>query len=166
MTAPARPSPSASLVEYFTLARASDASTKLGAARRKEVETALTIGRQRGDAAETLWSNGHSAEGLRLAFASLDDTIEAAALLAEPAEAAPAPGPAPEPAPAEPQPEAGEAPPAKPEPAASRADEPWRRTLRARGARPAKIESVAQTLVAARAASLPKLYADVSPSLA
>ncbi len=45
--------------------------------------SALTLGRQRAEAAETLWSNGHTAEALRLAFGGLDASLDAAAQLSD-----------------------------------------------------------------------------------
>jgi chemotaxis protein histidine kinase CheA len=64
--------------EYFTLSGAQAAQAKLGEPARKAMDQALSVGRQRADAAESLWSNGHTAEGLRLAVAALHDTLAAA----------------------------------------------------------------------------------------
>lgn len=199
MTAPARTSPASSFVEYFTLARASAEGTQLGAGRRKEIGDVLAVGRQRAEAAETLWSNGHTAEGLRLALSSLDDTVAAASLLAGPAPAVEPAKPS-EPAKAEEpaqldepakvdepvastepatasdatetlaEPDAAKVDAPKPEPATSEAaaptSAPWRAVLLARGVRPARIERVAQALASARTTTLPRLDADVSPTLA
>ncbi len=44
---------------------------------RESVSRSLSIARQRSDAAETLWSNGHAAEALRLAVAALQLSSEA-----------------------------------------------------------------------------------------
>jgi hypothetical protein len=63
--------------EYFTLSAAKATQAKLGEPARKAMDRALTLGRQRADAAESLWSNGHTAEALRLALRSLDDTLAA-----------------------------------------------------------------------------------------
>jgi hypothetical protein len=183
VTAPARTSPPASFVEFFTLSRATAEGERLGATRRKEVSDALAVGRQRAEAAETLWSNGHTAEGLRLALVSLDDTIEAADRLAEPGpptalepaktvEASPSSEiPTDAPATETPATDASEtvAEPARVEPTpaetAPSTNERWRAVLASRGVRPARIESAAQTLAAARDAKLPKLDAEVSPAL-
>ncbi|MFO0681546.1 MAG: hypothetical protein U0234_05830 [Sandaracinus sp.] len=82
-SAPAPSSPFDGVVEFFTLSRASAQLGRLGEGGRKQVASTLALGRQRGEAAETLWSNGHTAEGLRLAFAALDATLEAASTFAD-----------------------------------------------------------------------------------
>lgn len=82
-SAPASSSPFDGVVEFFTLSRASAQLGRLGEGGRKQVASTLALGRQRGEAAETLWSNGHTAEGLRLAFAALDATLEAASTFAD-----------------------------------------------------------------------------------
>lgn len=64
--------------EYFTLSGAQKEQAKLGEPARKAMDRALSLGRQRADAAESLWSNGHTAEGLRIAVAALRDTLAAA----------------------------------------------------------------------------------------
>jgi hypothetical protein len=84
--------------EYFTLSAARAAQGKLGEPARKAIDQALGLGRQRADAAESLWSNGHTAEALRLATRSLEDTLAAAPAYARAmglAAAAPAPSEAP-----------------------------------------------------------------------
>ncbi len=83
MTAAASNSPFDGLVEFFTLSRASAQLGRLGEPGRKQVAAVLAIGRQRAEAAETLWSNGHTAEALRLAFGGLDATLDAAAAFAD-----------------------------------------------------------------------------------
>lgn len=103
-SAPASTSPFDGLVEFFTLARASAQLTRLGEPGRKQVASVLAVGRQRAEAAETLWSNGHTAEALRLAFGGLDATLDAATTFADalklddapvaPKAAPPAPAPA------------------------------------------------------------------------
>jgi len=65
-------------LQYFTLSSASETAKRVPSTTRDEVRKALTLARQRGDAAETLWSNGHSADGLRLAREALEATLEAA----------------------------------------------------------------------------------------
>ncbi len=189
MTASARPLPSASLLEYFTLARASVEGIKLGADRRKDIADALAVGRQRSEAAETLWSNGHVAEGLRLAFASLEDTVAAAALLAEPVPETSGVVPLdlsePEAPPEDPagaveagsQPTPEEAgtevpgvseparPSVEPAPALAPPTDRWRSALLARGVRSARADRVAQALAAVSDAQLPKLDQDLSPAM-
>ena len=64
--------------EYFTLKAAAATQRKLGEPARKEIEGALALGRQRAEGAEALWSNGHTAEALRLAVESLFETVKAA----------------------------------------------------------------------------------------
>jgi len=64
--------------EYFTLSAARAARGKLGEPARKAMDQALGLGRQRADAAESLWSNGHTAEALRLATRAFEDTLAAA----------------------------------------------------------------------------------------
>jgi hypothetical protein len=81
--APARTSPFDGIVEFFTLSRASTQLARLGDQGRTKVSTALTLGRQRAEAAETLWANGHTAEALRLAFGGLDASLEGAAQFAD-----------------------------------------------------------------------------------
>jgi hypothetical protein len=75
-------SPFDGVVEFFTLARASAQLGRLGEDGRVKVAGVLALGRQRAEAAETLWSNGHTAEALRLAFAGLDATLDAATAFA------------------------------------------------------------------------------------
>lgn len=67
----------ASIAEYFTLREASATAARIPDAGRKEIAGALAVGRQRAEAAEALWSNGHAAEGLRLAADALTTTLEA-----------------------------------------------------------------------------------------
>lgn len=81
--APARTTPFDGIVEFFTLARASTQLARLGDQGRTKVATSLSLGRQRAEAAETLWANGHTAEALRLAFGGLDASLDAAALFAD-----------------------------------------------------------------------------------
>lgn len=102
-SAPASSSPFDGVVEFFTLSRASAQLGRLGESGRKQVAATLALGRQRGEAAETLWSNGHTAEGLRLAFAALDATLDAASTFADALKLdQPAAAPAPKAAAAEP----------------------------------------------------------------
>ncbi|MBX3247905.1 MAG: hypothetical protein KF901_12060 [Myxococcales bacterium] len=68
----------ARLRELFLLTQVAEEARQRPAARREAVGQALGLGRQRADAAEALWSNGHAAEGLRLAVDALERTLEAA----------------------------------------------------------------------------------------
>lgn len=65
------------IVERFTLRRALAVEAALGETARAKLERALTLGTQKAEAAETLWQNGHSVEGLRLGIESLDATLAA-----------------------------------------------------------------------------------------
>jgi len=169
--------------EYFTLSAARAAQGKLGEPARKAMDQSLGLGRQRADAAESLWSNGHTAEALRLATRSLEDTLAAAPEYARAMGLGAAPPATPAPAEAPPA-----APPAEgsevttdgeaskvesseehvpaaangPEvPAVESLDE-WSAALRARGASSAQLDKVRAALSAARSATLPLLDADVS----
>jgi hypothetical protein len=78
-----------SLVEFFTLESAARTVDAVGDAARREVHAALLLGRQKATCAETLWANGHTAEGLALAIAALEETLRAAPALAPPKPVAP-----------------------------------------------------------------------------
>ncbi|MAT25240.1 MAG: hypothetical protein CMN29_09815 [Sandaracinus sp.] len=77
--------------EYYLLSDAAEDARRRPAAERDAVAAALALGRQRADAAEALWSNGHAAEGLRLAVDALEQTLDAASVLAADAPVSPAP---------------------------------------------------------------------------
>ncbi len=69
-----------SFVEFFTLKEARAASGRASPEARKSAGEALVLVKQRGDAAEALWSAGHSAEALRLAvdtFGCAEDAARA-----------------------------------------------------------------------------------------
>lgn len=68
----------AQVAEYFTLREARTVASRIPEHARKDLADALAVGRQKAEAAEALWSNGHTAEGLRLAVEGLDATLEAA----------------------------------------------------------------------------------------
>lgn len=177
--------------EYFTLSAARAAQGRLGEPARKAMDQALGLGRQRADAAESLWSNGHTAEALRLATRSLEDTLAAAPEYARAMGLAAAPPAPSEPASTEPastepastEPASTEsAPPAEgreassadpsapplpaaaklPEVSALEASDGWSAALRARGASSAQLDKVRAALSAAREATLPLLDAEVS----
>ena len=159
-------SPSASgpfdgLVEFFTLARAGAQLGRLGEPGRKQVAGVIALGRQRAEAAETLWSNGHTAEALRLAFAGLEATLEAATTFADalklddaPA-ARPAPKAAPEPKADEPKPAAEEAKGGESSDAAPKPD-----------AEPAAAAPAADAPAADATAAEPKTTSDATPDAA
>lgn len=65
------------IVEYFTFNETRRAQAKLGETRRAKVSRAIELGRQRAEAAETLWSNGHAAEGLQLSKLAFEATTGA-----------------------------------------------------------------------------------------
>ncbi len=67
--------------EWFLLKQAAEEAKGRPASAREAVAEGLALGRQRADAAEALWSNGHAAEGLRLAVDALECTLGAAEAL-------------------------------------------------------------------------------------
>jgi hypothetical protein len=81
----------ARLTDFFFLRQAAAEAARRPAERREAIERALSLGRQRAEAGEALWSNGHAAEGLRLAVDALERTLEAAEALAPEVAKAPAP---------------------------------------------------------------------------
>jgi hypothetical protein len=68
----------ANVAEFFTLEAASRTVDGIGDAARKRIHDSLVLGRQKATCAETLWANGHTAEGLALAAGALDATLAAA----------------------------------------------------------------------------------------
>ncbi|MCB9612251.1 MAG: hypothetical protein H6722_07345 [Sandaracinus sp.] len=151
--------------DFFLLRQASEEAGRRPAERRDAVGQALALGRQRAEAAEALWSNGHAAEGLRLAAESLTCTLGAADILAPEVKPAPVTKPTPEPkanaedgasteADSEEEDALEEAP-----PALTRVG--WREVLAARGADADRLESISRAVGFARQA-LPELDASVS----
>jgi hypothetical protein len=67
----------ANVAEFFTLKAAAKTVDSVGDAARKRIHEALLLGRQKATCAETLWANGHTAEGLALAAGALDATLAA-----------------------------------------------------------------------------------------
>ena len=178
-SAKAAKSPFGELVEFFTLRHASALSARLNDATRTEISNALALGRQKSDAAETLWSNGHSAEGLRLAMVSLEATLAAAPAYARALRLVPDAVPAAVPTAvsaevreSEPgsdtvtpdEAAAGEAPADAPAPPL--ADEQTTRAaaLRDRGATAQEIARIEDALRAARNVELPALDAEIAPA--
>ena len=80
-----------SIREYVFLSNARAATKLVPEDARAQLQKRLALGRQRSEAADALWSNGHVAEGLRLASEAFEVTLEAVA----PFESAVAPSDAP-----------------------------------------------------------------------
>lgn len=66
-----------SIREYFLLTDARATAKLVPEDARVALHDKLALGRQRSEAADALWSNGHVAEGLRLAAEAFDATLEA-----------------------------------------------------------------------------------------
>lgn len=92
-----------SIREYFLLSEARATAKIVPEDARVALDRQLAVGRQRSEAADALWSNGHVAEGLRLAAEAFDATVASVAPFAdaiappgrEPARAEPAEAEAP-----------------------------------------------------------------------
>jgi hypothetical protein len=125
-----------SLIEYFTLRRAIALEAMLGDRARVDLASALALGIQKAEAAETLWENGHSAEGLRLGAEALEATLGVASIYAQALGIAPVGG------------DVG---------AVRRA------ALEARGMSAEKIAAIEATLEEVRTAALPIHERDVAP---
>jgi hypothetical protein len=80
----------ANVAEFFTLKAAAKTVDSVGDAARKRIHEALLLGRQKATCAETLWANGHTAEGLALAAGALDATLAAVPALGAAKKASPA----------------------------------------------------------------------------
>lgn len=72
----------AAVTEFFAQRETEKAIDQLDDRARRAISDALALGRQKAACAETLWSNGHLAEGLALAAAALEATLAAAPSLA------------------------------------------------------------------------------------
>lgn len=68
----------ANLVEFFTLKDAARQVDSVADSTREGVRTSLLLSRQKSICAETLWANGHAAEGLALALGALKASEQAA----------------------------------------------------------------------------------------
>jgi hypothetical protein len=98
-----------SIREYFLLDQARATAKAVPEATRVALSRQLALGRQRAEAADALWSNGHVAEGLRLAAEAFEATLGALEPLGRAVSpVAPAPVAAPA-APVEPAPASDEA---------------------------------------------------------
>ncbi|HJL16594.1 MAG TPA: hypothetical protein RMH99_13105 [Sandaracinaceae bacterium LLY-WYZ-13_1] len=75
--------PGGGIKEYFLLADARATAKRIPEDARAGLARKLGIGRQRAEAADALWSNGHTAEGLRLAAEAFETTLEALPELAD-----------------------------------------------------------------------------------
>lgn len=75
--------PTGGIKEYFLLADARATAKRIPEDARTGLARKLGIGRQRAEAADALWSNGHTAEGLRLAAEAFEATLEAVPEFAE-----------------------------------------------------------------------------------
>ena len=71
----------ANVAEFFTLQAAAATVDRVVEAERRRIHDALLLGRQKATCAETLWANGHTAEGLSLAAEALEATLTAARAL-------------------------------------------------------------------------------------
>lgn len=78
MTQPETGAKRAPLREYFTMADAQATAGRLQSEDLDELRRLLRLGYQRATAGDALWSNGHTAEGLRLLLSGFDATREAA----------------------------------------------------------------------------------------
>ncbi|MBX3274506.1 MAG: discoidin domain-containing protein [Sandaracinaceae bacterium] len=67
--------PTNPVVEMFWLSAAAATAARISDRDRTRLGRELAVGRQRAEAAEALWSNGHAAEGLRLAGQAYEATL-------------------------------------------------------------------------------------------
>ncbi|MBN8609188.1 MAG: hypothetical protein J0L92_01290 [Deltaproteobacteria bacterium] len=124
----------ANVAEFFTLEGASRTVESVGDAARRRIHDALALGRQKATCAETLWANGHTAEGLALAAGALDATLTAAPELAK-----------------------------KPADDETASSPDWREVLESRGVSKADLEAIKSAHDRSKEA-LPVLDRDVSPA--
>ena len=160
--------------DFFFLRQAAAEAQRRPAERREAIELALTLGRQRAEAGEALWSNGHAAEGLRLAVDALERTLAAADALAPELTAAKAVAPKTPAAPPvdasveadgerTPAAEGADEPaePAEPKEPAANAEPTWSTVLVARGLDSERVRAIERVVSLARQ-PLPELDASVS----
>jgi hypothetical protein len=165
-SATASASPFAGIIEYFTLQRARTVHAKLNEPARQQLARNIALGRQRSDAADTLWANGHSVEGLRLATAALQAGLDAMSTYAEGMKLAVAIAPAPVTLSSDET--DGDVP--NPENADDLLDsgpseqETRALVLRDRHASARDIESIEQAITSMRGLSLPEFDTDVTPT--
>ncbi|GAB4217411.1 MAG: hypothetical protein OHK0013_44850 [Sandaracinaceae bacterium] len=155
--------------EALTLARAQRTAEGTPEAIRNALASELALGRQKADAAEALFDNGHPAEAIKLARDALQHTLRAVETLASPSRLE---GAAPEPDAKASEPDAKASEPdakaSEPDAKASELDPKvsaasWRRTLLARGAAVPTLDAVQAVLEAVRANAAPRLDEDVKP---
>lgn len=72
-----------SIREYFLLSEARATAKIVPEDARVALDRQLAVGRQRSEAADALWSNGHVAEGLRLAAEAFEATVASVAPFAD-----------------------------------------------------------------------------------
>lgn len=140
--------------EYFTLSDAHALSVRIPASGRSEIASALSLGRQKAEAAEALWSNGHAAEGLRLGVEALRATLEAAPTYARTVESVPAPQVRNE----DDASDVGVTHEAKEAPVSV----PWREVLEARGVARERVNLIADAEAKATSAALPKFDSEIT----
>lgn len=173
------------VAEYFLLKESSLAAAKVPEAARREIADTLAEGRQKAEGAQALWSNGHTAEGLRLMTTALHTTLAAARAYEPPEEA---PSTSAESADASSHRLTTDSPPdasaddsaaasvaGKTKASASgetheptpktppNANSRWRRVLGQRGLRPSQIDSIAQADTRAASLEVPALDRDITP---
>lgn len=157
----------ANVAEFFTLEAASRTVDGIGDAARKRIHDSLALGRQKATCAETLWANGHTAEGLALAAGALDATLAAAPDVTSRA-GAPSAKPAEEKtgaksSEADDKPSEADAKPSEADAEPSGAPAPWSDVLSARGLSKADLEAIRSAQARAHE-RLPLLDRDVSPA--
>ncbi len=157
------------LAEPVTLANAQRTAESTPETARKQLAVDLSLGRQKADAAEALFDNGHPSEAIKLARESLEHTLRAVEALAPPTALVPesvaGSVPGTEPAP---EPETATAAETASVAATASATEPpsepvWRRTLVARGLSATTLASVQVVVDAMRGSAAPRLDEDVKP---
>lgn len=129
------------------LSGARSIATRIPASNRTEIASALALGRQKAEAAEALWSNGHAAEGLRLATEALRATLDAAPSYARSIEHVPAPQ-------VKNEDEGGEE--------KAEADASWREVLERRGVAKERLNLIADTETKAQSSILPRFDSEIS----
>ena len=160
------PAPSGVLplvVEHFTLRRAAALQAALDGEAQRALSAALVRARQHADSADTLWSNGHSANALRLLREAIEVAEEAIGIYAAArAETRPAAAPPSDEAAGETAVEVEGG--ATPEVAPVSAAEARRAVLGELGATQRELRAVDAALTALDATALPALDSEVSPA--
>jgi hypothetical protein len=166
--------------ETFTLARAQRIAEGTPESVRNALASELALGRQKADAAEALFDNGHPAEAIKLAREALQHTLQAVEALAPPSEPEDAKAPdegakatdegakaTDEAAKASEEGAKASGEPAKPSAeratAAKAPSAAWRRTLVARGAAAPTLDAVQSVIDGVHQTAAPRLDEDVKP---